>query len=158
MEGVALIQNGSASGMWANARAAEVLDKIDGVHTIAKLEDYVASTVHVGIATEQFLKERQSAAAKYLQATEEIYAFIAADPQKSAELMQKSNGTPISQSLTTFSVWINYVRFDQQFYNDMNSLYHWAEQSGVIKYPYTLSDYVNVDALNAAFPGRADYK
>ena len=53
---------------------------------------------------------------------------------------------------------INYVDFDQKFYDSMKSLYDWAESKGIIKNPYDLRAYVHVDALKAAFPGRGEFK
>jgi NitT/TauT family transport system substrate-binding protein len=143
--------------MWANGKAAEMLEKMDGVRKIAKLSDYVSSTVHVGIATETFLREHQSVVVKYLLATQEIYDFIAADPQKAAEIMQKTNGTPIPQSLVTFTVWYNYIGFDQKVFDTMESLYQWANERGIIKNPYDLHKYIDVKALQAAFPGKGSF-
>jgi NitT/TauT family transport system substrate-binding protein len=157
MEGVALIQNGSAQAMWANARAAEALDAIAGVRPIARLDTYVSSTVHVGIATEQYLKANQRAVEKYLQATEEIYQFIRDDPRRAAGIINKSNATPVEQILLNLETWENYVEFDQKFYDTLDSLYRWAEGSGVIKYPYEPRRYINTDALRAAFPGRGSF-
>jgi NitT/TauT family transport system substrate-binding protein len=144
--------------MWANARAAEALNAIEGVRPIARLDTYVASTVHVGIATEQYLKENRRTVEKYLKATEEIYQFIKDNPQRTAEIVNKLNATPIAQVLTNMQTWINYVEFDQTFYDAMESLYEWTESKGIIKYPYDLRTYVNVDALKAAFPGRGEFK
>jgi hypothetical protein len=55
MEGVALIQNGSAVAMWANARPALALNGIEGVHAIADLSAAGAPTLSIYVATEQFL-------------------------------------------------------------------------------------------------------
>jgi NitT/TauT family transport system substrate-binding protein len=158
MEGVVLIQNGTAQAMWASARAAEALEAIADVRSVARLDTYVASTVHVGIATEQYLKENQRAVEKYLKATEEIYRFIKDNPQRTAEIVNKLNATPEAQVLSNMQVWINYVEFDQKFYDSLQSLYTWAESKGIIKYPYDLHTYVNVDALKSAFPGRGEFK
>jgi NitT/TauT family transport system substrate-binding protein len=158
MEGVVLIQNGTAQAMWANGRAEEALKSIEGARSIAQLDTYVASTVHVGIATEQYLKENQRAVEKYLQATEEIYRFILENPQRTAEIVNKLNATPVAQVLTNLQTWINYVEFDQKFYDTMDRLYEWAEAGGIIKNPYDLHTYVNADALRAAFPGRGGFR
>jgi NitT/TauT family transport system substrate-binding protein len=157
MEGVVLIQNGTAQAMWANARAAEALEVIEGVRAIAELDTYVASTVHVGIATEQYLKDNQRAVEKYLKATEEIYQFIKDNPQRTAEIVNILNATPTAQVLTNMQAWINFVGFDQKFYDALASLYAWAESRAVIKYAYDLHTYVNVDALKAVFPGRGEF-
>jgi NitT/TauT family transport system substrate-binding protein len=158
MEGVALIQNRTAQAMWANARAAEALNGIEGVRPIARLDTYVASTVHVGIAAEPYLKANQGAVEKYLKATEEIYQFIRDNPQRTAEIVNKSSAAPVEQILLNLQTWKNYVDLDQKFYDAMESLYQWAEDDGIIKNPYDLHTYINVDALKSAFPGRGEFR
>jgi NitT/TauT family transport system substrate-binding protein len=158
MEGVALIRNGSAQAMWATARAAKALNDIEGVRVVARLATYVPSTVNVAIATEQYLKKNQRAVEKYLRATEEIYQFFRDDPQRTAEIVNKVNGTPVAQVLINLKTWAHYVEFDQRFYDTLERMYTWAENRGVIKNPYDLHTYVNVDALKAAFPGRGEFK
>jgi NitT/TauT family transport system substrate-binding protein len=95
---------------------------------------------------------------KYLRATEEIYQFLQNNPQRTAEIVNKVNAVPISQVLTNLETWANYVEFDQKFYDTLERMYTWAENGGIIKYPYDLHTYVNVDALKAAFPGRGEFK
>jgi NitT/TauT family transport system substrate-binding protein len=158
MEGVALIQNGSAVAMWANARPAEALNRIEGVHAIADLSAVGAPTLSLGVSTEQFLTTRQGAAVKYLKAMQEIYDLINGDPQKAAEIVQKVSVTPVEQTLINIKNNTNYIDFNQKIFDAANSLYQWTEANGVIKYPYDLRTYVNVDALKAAFPGRGEFK
>jgi NitT/TauT family transport system substrate-binding protein len=158
MEGVALIQNGAAVAMWANARPAEALDKIEGVHAIADLSAVGAPTLSLMVATEQFLSTRQDTAVKYLKAIQEIYDFIDNNPQRAAEIVQKASSTPIEQTLINIKNNVNYIDFNQNIFDATNNLYQWTEANGVIKYPYDLHKYVNVDALRAAFPGRGEFK
>jgi NitT/TauT family transport system substrate-binding protein len=158
MEGVVLIQNGTASAMWAGGRAAEALNGVEGVRVVARLADYVASTVNVAIATDQYLMENQRAVQKYLQATEEIFQFFKSNPERTAEIIHKANAVPTEQVLTNLKTWNNYVEFDQRFYDTLQSMYDWAAGREIIKYPYDLHIYVNVDALKAAFPGRGEFK
>jgi NitT/TauT family transport system substrate-binding protein len=158
MEGVALIQNGSAAAMWANARPAEALNKIEGVHTIADLSAVGAPTISLAVATQEFLTTRQNAVVKYLKAMDEIYDFINNNPQRAAEIVQKASSTPVEQTLINLKNNTNYIDLDQKTFDAADSLYQWAEANGVIKNPYDLHTYVNVDALKAAFPGRGEFK
>jgi NitT/TauT family transport system substrate-binding protein len=158
MEGVALIQNGSAVAMWANARPAEALNKIEGVHAIADLSAVGAPTLSLMVATEQFLRTRQDATVKYLKAMEEIYDFINSNPQRAAEIVQKASSTPIEQTLINIKNNVNYIDFNQTIFDAANNLYQWTEANGVIKYPYDLHTYVYMEALKTAFPGRGEFK
>ncbi|GHV64929.1 hypothetical protein AGMMS49587_18300 [Spirochaetia bacterium] len=158
MEGVALVQNGSAAGMWASARAAETVSKIPGVHAIADLSGTGAPTVSVVLATEQFLKEHQSAAAKYLKSMQEIWDFMDKNPQRAAEIINKASGTPVEQVLINLQAGSRYIKFDQEVFDTLQNLYNWTNEQGIIKYPYDLKKYINVDALNAAYPGREQFK
>jgi NitT/TauT family transport system substrate-binding protein len=158
IEGVALIQNGTAVAMWANARPAEALDKIEGVHAIADLSAVGAPTISLAVATEEFLTTRQNAAMKYLASMQEIYDFIDKDPQRAAEIVQKTSSTPIEQTLVNLKNNTNYIDLDQKVFDAISGLYQWTEVNGVIKNPYDLHAYVNVDALKLVFPGRGEFK
>jgi NitT/TauT family transport system substrate-binding protein len=157
LEGVALLQKGSAQAIWASGRAEQSVKQIAGTHVIGDLTLVGAPTVSVAIATEQFLTEHKSIAIKYLRATKEIYDFIASKPEEAAVIIQKANGTPLEQSRTNFQTGINYIKFDSTIFNILNDLRGWAETSGIINYPYDLQKYINVDALKEAFPGEGNF-
>jgi NitT/TauT family transport system substrate-binding protein len=158
MEGVALIQNGTAAAMWANARPAEALDKIEGVHAITDLSAVGSPTISLAVATEEFLTTRKNVVIKYLKAMQEIYDLIDTNPRKAAEIIQKTSSTPIEQTLVNIRNNTNYIDLDQRVFDAAYSLYQWVEANGVIKNPYDLRAYVNVSALKAAFPGRGEFK
>jgi NitT/TauT family transport system substrate-binding protein len=158
MEGVVLIQNGSATAMYATGRAEEALLKIDGVRKVADLSTYVESTVNLAIATEKFLQEHQSAAIKYLQATQEVYDLINSDPQRVAEIINKVNAVPVEQVLLNIRARANYIEMDQKFFDNLSTMYTWAETRGIIKNPYNLHTYINANALKAGFPDRGNFK
>jgi len=157
MEGVALIQGGKASAMWANARAAESLEKLPGVHPIADLSAAGSPTVSIAVATEDFLKNHQSIVVKYLKATQEVYDYMADNPQEAAETIYKANSTPVNQTLANLKVSINYIKFDKSVFDALQGLYNWIEAAGVVKNPYNLRGYINVDALKALYPDRANF-
>ncbi|MDR0685701.1 MAG: ABC transporter substrate-binding protein [Spirochaetaceae bacterium] len=158
MEGVVLLKNGDAVAMWANARPAEALNNIEGVHVIADLSAVGAPTLSLAVATEQFLTGRQSAAEKYLKSMQEIFDFIAANPQRAAEIIQKASSTPVEQTLLNIRNNVNYIEFDQQIFDALESLYVWAEENKVVKYPYDLRKYVDTGALKSTFPGRGEFQ
>ncbi|MDR2795568.1 MAG: ABC transporter substrate-binding protein, partial [Spirochaetaceae bacterium] len=87
-----------------------------------------------------------------------IYDFISDNPQESAEIIQKVSSTPVEQTLINLKNNVNYIDFNQQIFDALESLYQWAEANKVIKYPYNLHNYVDVDALKAAFPDRGEFK
>jgi NitT/TauT family transport system substrate-binding protein len=158
LEGVALIQSGAAVAMWANARPAEALNKIEGVRTIADLGAVGAPTLSLGVSTEEFLTTRRDAVVKYLKAMQEIYNLINSDPQRAAEIVQKVSSTPVEQTLINIKSNTNYIDFNQKIFDAIESLYQWTEANGVIKNSYNLHSYINVDALKAAFSGRGEFK
>jgi ABC-type nitrate/sulfonate/bicarbonate transport system substrate-binding protein len=95
---------------------------------------------------------------KFLQATQEIYDFIEKDPQRAAEIVNKALSAPVEQVLINIKSQVNYVKLDQKVFDGLNTLYRWTEANGIVKYPYDLHKYTNVDALNTAFPGRGTFK
>jgi NitT/TauT family transport system substrate-binding protein len=158
MEGVVLINNGDAVAMWANARPAEALNRIAGVHVIGDLTEVGAPTLSLAVSTEQFLTNRKGAAEKYLKAMQEIFDILSNDPQKSAEIVQKVSSTPVEQTLINLKNNTNYIDFNQYVFDAIGGLHEWAQTNGVIKYPYDLRKYVNTDALKSAFPGRGEFE
>ncbi|MDR0382671.1 MAG: ABC transporter substrate-binding protein [Spirochaetaceae bacterium] len=158
MEGVVLINNGDAVAMWANARPAEALNRIAGVHVIGDLTEVGVPTLSLAVATEQFLTGRNSAAEKYLRAMQEIFDMLNSDPQKSAEIVQEVSSTPVEHTLINLKNNTNYIDFDQYVFDAIEGLHEWAQVNGVIKYPYDLHKYIDTDALKAAFPGRGEFE
>jgi NitT/TauT family transport system substrate-binding protein len=157
MEGVALIQSGQASAMWASTTAGQRLAAINGVHTISDLAPTGAPTLSFLLATEEFLTTRQAATVKLLQAYQEIFDFFKNNTQRAAELINKSSGTPVQQIANNLKDAIIYIDFTQKNYSDAESLYSWMLTNGVIKIPYSLRDVIRTDALKTAFPGRGDF-
>jgi NitT/TauT family transport system substrate-binding protein len=157
MEGVVLLKNGDAVAMWANARPAEALNNIAGVHVIADLSAVGAPTLSLAVATEQFLTTHKTAVEKYLISIQEVYDFIADNPQKAAEIIQKVSSTPVEQTLLNIKSNINYIDFNEPIFDALESLYLWAETNKVIKYPYDLQSYVDTSALRTVFPGRGEF-
>jgi len=157
LEAVALIQAGTAQAYYANGQAEEALKKISGVHVAGDLHDYVESTVAVFVTNEQFAKNNQRALEKYVQAIDEIYQYIREDPRRSAEIAYKASGIPVDVSLQLFGTTNYVVEFDQSFYNALDSVYQWARDAKVVKYPYDLHNFITVDALKKAFPARGKF-
>jgi ABC-type nitrate/sulfonate/bicarbonate transport system substrate-binding protein len=144
--------------MWANARAAQSLENLEGIRVLTDLSVVGSPTLSFGVASEKFLTEKPQLVRKYLKTVQEIYDFIEANPQRAAEILQKANGTPVEQSLANFQASINYVDVEQRHVEALANLYAWMQEKNIIKFPYDIRNYTNVDALKAAFPGRGEFK
>ncbi|AEF84627.1 putative lipoprotein [Treponema primitia ZAS-2] len=158
LEAAAIIQAGSGQAFYANGRAAEALLAIDGVRSIGKLSDYVESTVAIFIASDRYLNEHSRAIEKFLKSVDEIYSIVLKDQETAADIVYKASSIPRELTLLNFKTIDYKIEFDQQFYDAMNNVLQWANEKGVIKYPYDLHNYVNVDSLKKVFPGRGNFK
>ncbi|AEF86278.1 putative lipoprotein [Treponema primitia ZAS-2] len=158
LEAVAVLQTGAAQGYYANGKTAEEVKKIEGIHVVGELHDYVPSTVGILIASEQFLREHQRAVEKYLKALDELYGIVAKDPQRAAEISYKTSGVPVEIGLQTLKTQTLAVDVNQDTFDALKAMYQWLEGKGLIKYPYDLYKTVDTTALKAAFPDRAVYK
>jgi NitT/TauT family transport system substrate-binding protein len=117
----------------------------------------VNATVNIAVTSEQFLKEHPQALEKYIKSMDEIYQFIQANPQRSAEIVYTAHGAPVAQTLGMLNLVNTTIDFDQDFYDAMENVLEWGKGRGIIRYPYELKDYVDLTALKAVFPGRGNF-
>lgn len=158
MEGVALIQSGQAAAMWASSTAGQRLAAIDGVHVLSDLSSTGAPTLSFLLATDEFLAARKEAAVKLIRAYQEIFDLLKNNPRRAAEIINKNSGTPVQQIVNNLEAAIIYIDFTERNFSTSTDLYNWMIANKVIGNPYNLRDYVQLDALRAAFPGRGEFK
>ncbi|AEF84628.1 putative lipoprotein [Treponema primitia ZAS-2] len=158
LEALAVLQAGNAQGYYANGRTAESVKKIEGIHVVGELKNYVPSTVLVFVSSEQFLKEHQRVVEKFLGAVEEIYDVIEKDRQRAAEITFKASGAPVDLTLLNLQLQTRRLDVSQSTFDALKSMYQWLEGKGLIKYPFDIYKFVDTTALKTVFPDRGNYK
>jgi NitT/TauT family transport system substrate-binding protein len=157
-DGVAIVQSGRATGMWATGKAGVTLAATEGVRKIADLSTIIAPTVTVLISTQKYLDENKEIMVRYLKAVDEILEFMANDPEKAGEIINKKTNVPVEQVVLNIKREAIKLEFNQLTIDSLDRINKWGHDAGVIKIPYDVRNYVNVDALRDAFPDRVEYK
>jgi NitT/TauT family transport system substrate-binding protein len=157
-EGVALVQTGKATGMWATGKAVGLLRETPGVREIADLATINAPTITLLLSTQKFLDENEEAVVSYIKAADEILTYIADHPEETAEIVNKAINAPKDQVLVNIKVYDIGIGFSQEDLDALDDINKWGLSSGVIKTPYEVRDYVDTDALEDALPDRVTYK
>lgn len=157
-EGVALVQTGKATGMWATGKAVGLLRETQGVREIADLATINAPTITLLLSTQKFLDENKEAVTNYIKAADEILRYIADHPEETAEIVNKAINAPKDQVLVNIKIYDIGIGFSQEDLDALNGINKWAYDSGLIKKEYQVRDYVDTNALKSAFPDRVTYK
>jgi NitT/TauT family transport system substrate-binding protein len=153
-EGVAIVTTGKATGMWASGKAGLTLKETDGIRQIADLSTIGAPTVTILISTQKFLDENREDMVNYLKAVGEILELMAEDPERAARIVNEKSNVPAEQVLLNIKREEISLGFGQDTLDSLENINKWGFDAGFIKYPYNVRDYVDVEALRKAFPGR----
>jgi ABC-type nitrate/sulfonate/bicarbonate transport system substrate-binding protein len=94
----------------------------------------------------------------YIKAMDEIVKFILAEPEKTAEIVQKRMNIPKDQALINLQRSDLKVNFTQEVINTLDTINKWAYSAGFIKTVFDPRDYVDVSALKEVFPDRVQYR
>jgi NitT/TauT family transport system substrate-binding protein len=157
-EGVAAIKSKQATGMWGGGQSALALSELTEARPIADLKTIGAQTVTVFLSTQKFLQENREIVVNYIKALGEIVNFIKAEPEKTAEIVQKKTNIPKEQVLINLERNEISLEFTQETIDTLDSINKWGREAGFIKNVFDARDYVNTDALKEAFPDRVSYK
>ncbi|MDR1377744.1 MAG: ABC transporter substrate-binding protein [Synergistaceae bacterium] len=156
-EGVAALKSKQATGMWGGGQASVALAEIPSVRGIADLATIDSQTVTVLLSTQKFLTENKDIVVNYVKALEEIVRFINAEPEKTAEIVQKQINIPAEQVLMNLQRNEISVNFTQTTLDTLDAINQWGRGAGFIKNVFDVRDYVNVEALKEAFPESVSY-
>jgi NitT/TauT family transport system substrate-binding protein len=157
-EGVAIIQSGQATAMWATGKAGANLRETKGVRNMADLSTIDSPTVTLLLAREEFLTRNRPLLVRYLKATSEILDFMAGSPERAGEIVNRKTNVPIDQVVANIQREIIRLDFTEETLRALNEINLWGKESGLIKTGYEVIDYVDVQALREAFPDRVDLK
>jgi NitT/TauT family transport system substrate-binding protein len=157
-EAVAIVKSGRATGTWLSGQGGVAIRQAEGARSIADLGTINAQTVTVLLSTKKFLAENHESVVGFIKALDEIVKFILAEPEKTAEIVQKRLNIPKEQVLIDLQRSELEVNFTQEVIDTLDSINKWAYSAGFIKTVFDPRDYVDVSALKEAFPDRVRYK
>jgi NitT/TauT family transport system substrate-binding protein len=109
------------------------------------------------MASEEYLEANQETVQKFVEATQEIIDYINENPDDTADIIYEQTGMEQDVFINTLNGYELDTAFDQDVYDGLYEINDWAYKNGYYTNEYKIEDYINTDALKAAFPDKASW-
>ncbi len=156
-EGLALIKSGDADAIWAGADISNQVEELGG----KSLGDYSL----IGFAPQGFLmlkktylEKNSEGIQRLLKALKEAVDIINADPREAAKIVKDNFKIPEENIAKVLGDTIFDIRLSQQDVEQLDSVAKWSIQNKLIKYDFSVKDYIYLKPLQAVFPDTITYK
>ncbi len=156
-EGLALVKSGDADAIWAGADISNQVVELGG----KSLGDYSL----IGFAPQGFLmlkkaylEENNEGIQRLLKALKEAVDIINADPREAAKIVKDNFKIPEENIAKVLGDTIFDIRLSQQDVEQLDSVTKWSIQNKLIKYDFSVKDYIYLKPLQAVFPDTITYK
>ncbi len=156
-EGLALVKSGEADAIWAGGDTSAQIEELGG----RSLGDYSL----IGFAPQGFLMLKKSYLEKneegierLLQALKEAADAINSDQHEAAEIVRDNFNIPLENIEKVLKDTVFDIRFSQEDFNQLDSVTKWSIENELIKYDFSVKDYIYLNPLQAVFPDTITYK
>lgn len=156
-EGLALVKSGEADAIWAGGDTSDKVVELGG----RSLGDYSL----IGFAPQGFLMLKKSYLEKneegierLLQALNEAVDAINADQHETAEIIKDNFSIPVENIEKVLKDTLFDIRFSQEDFNQLDSVTKWSIENKLLKYDFSVKDYIYLNPLQAVFPETITYK
>lgn len=154
---LAVANSGDADAAWANGETAKKLQEDYGWKQIMTQEDLGLNTYNLSVSTEEYLKANQETVQKFIEANNEIMEYVENNHDDAVAIISERTGGETEVIESTLDT----IEFDQSVTQEMvdalNDIGTWAYENGFFDKEYDVADYINTDALAAAFPDMVSY-
>lgn len=152
-EGLALVKSGDADAIWAGGDIESQVIEQGGV----SIGDY--SLINFApqgflMLKKDFIEANQEGLERLLKALDEAVTFINENPDEAAEIIQSNFGIP-SENIAKALKSSNFaVRFSDEDANQLDSVTKWSIENQLVKYDFSIHDYINLDIIKEVYPER----
>lgn len=155
-DGLAIANSGEADAFWASGESAAKLAEY-GWEPILTQEDLETATYQVYMANEEYLSQNQETVEEFLKATQEIMDYINNNTEEAADLIYDKTGMTQDVFKNSLSAYQLTLDFDQSVYDELNEINTWAYANGYYDTEFKLEDFIDTDALAAAYPDKVSW-
>ncbi|GEM_PF-1306022 len=156
-EGLALVKSGEADAIWAGGDTSVQIEELGG----RSLGDYNL----IGFAPQGFLmlkksylEENEEGIKRLLLALKEAVDAINANQREAAEIVKENFSIPVENIEKVLKDTVFDIRFSQEDFNQLDSVARWSIENDLIKYDFSVKDYIYLKPLEAVFPDTVTYK
>jgi NitT/TauT family transport system substrate-binding protein len=153
LEGLALINNGSASAMWCYGQSLTKIKANANARSLGDLNTLGVTLQAFLMSTQSYLSQHGDAVQKYLQAMNDAWEFISANKTEAEQEIANDLGTTVEQvdaniTADTFGFGMN-----DNCIKNLDAVNDWCVQNGMYSTKFDPSDYIDVSACKVALPG-----
>jgi len=157
-EAYVALRKGEIDAAWVTGAA--VLEKFYALEDVRELTDMSKTSVRIGgaiVAANEWIGKHPDSLANVLTALDEAAAFIAGNPDETADILFKEVKQPREATLQDLETINWQVGFTQASFDSLASQKKWMVANGVIAEDFDLKHKLYLDAIRQAKPERVTY-
>lgn len=156
-DGLALCSKGDADAFFTSGESAARLEEY-GWKPLFGQEDIGAETYCLYMANDSYLNNNKETVKKFIQATQETMDFIKNNTDEAAEILREKAGLEQDVFKKTVADIVYDTKIDQNSHDALQKVADWTQENGYYEKPFSISDYLNTDALAEVFPEKVSYQ
>ena len=155
-EALAVAANGGGDAYWAGAANYAKFEE-KGWEPVIGIDELGIYMYTFLVAEESYLTSHQKQLARYLQVSEEGFAYIDEHLDEFADWIVADIGLDKDIFIATWKSARHKYSFEQEAYDDLVKVKNWCYENGRFDTNYKIADYINTDALKEAYPDRVSW-
>ncbi|MEE3460319.1 MAG: ABC transporter substrate-binding protein [Lachnospiraceae bacterium] len=152
---VAVAQKGDGDAFWASGDAAKKLADI-GWKPLISISDIDATTSLFFIARDSYAKSNPEILKKFYKAFQETIDYITANPDESADIIEKKTGIIKDNVLLGIKSYDLGVSFKKNIYDYLDKENTWLSENNIYSNKFKTADYIDVSALKELYPDKVE--
>lgn len=154
-DSLAVATKGDADGIWVNGMAAAKLEEI-GWKPLVTTDDLNLNSIQLDIASEKYLSENEETVETFLQAMDEVQAYISENTDEVADIIYDKTSLDQSTFKKEISAMTMSQGVDKDILNSLKEINTWAIENNFYENEFEIEDYFNLTALKATFPDKVE--
>lgn len=150
-EALALAANGGGDAYWTAAANYSKFEE-QGWKKVIGIDELGIYMYTFLVANESYLDAHKEEVAKYLEVSEEGFAYINDNLDEFADWVSADTGLDRDIFITDWKAKRHEYSFEQEAYDDLVKVKDWCYENGRFDTNYDISEYINTDALQLYKP------
>jgi NitT/TauT family transport system substrate-binding protein len=155
---IAAFQGGDIDAFWGVTDIESTVLKVPGARIIGDYALLGSKYKAFLLLDDGFIKANPQAVVNLVKALDEATKLIHDNPEEVAQIAWRELKMPLDVARSSQKT-LNYeIRLLQEDLDQIDAVYKWSREHGLIKNQYELADFVYADAIREAFPDKVTVK
>ncbi|MDR1488021.1 MAG: ABC transporter substrate-binding protein [Deltaproteobacteria bacterium] len=155
---IAAFQGGDIDAFWGITDIESVVLKVPGSRAIGDYSLLGSRYKAFLLLDDGFIKNNPKAVVNLVKALDEATTFIKNNPDKVAQIAFRDLKIPVESARAGIDTLEYDIRLHQEDLDQINDVYKWSREHGLIKNEYELADFVYSDAIKEALADKVTIK